>query len=114
MKRDIPYTDEHGVAWITAARVAEIWNKIALEKYGVEANYTRWSVYKRREQLPFIDTPLGRLFREDAIATIPLRPRTTTREDTADRNVKRTRKKSGVDSDPSILMLIGDELQEVA
>ena len=98
MKKDQVFTDEHGVRWVTAAKVAEMWNAEALKR-GIEANYTRWSVYARRNDIPFLDTPLGRLFREDKATEISLRPRATTREDTTERNVRRRQKKSGDDSD---------------
>lgn len=68
------YTDEHGVKWITPARAAEIWNERAIKEYGKdEAHYTRWSV-SQRKGLKTLILPGGRLYREDDIQKIPLRP----------------------------------------
>ncbi len=86
MKKD--FIDEHGVKWIAPAEVASIWNERARAS-GIEARYTRWSVYQRRDDIPFLDTPLGRLYREDKVKTAPLRPRSNKRLDTTERNRRR-------------------------
>lgn len=89
MKKDQPYIDPNGEVWITPAQVAKIWNE-RVGQQGGEANYTRWSVHKRREKLKKIDTPLGTLFSEKEAKEIRLRPHPK-RPDVAERNKSRKR-----------------------
>lgn len=71
---------------INAAKVAQIWNERARSEYGIEANYTRWSVRSRRDDLEGQETELGWLYSEDKARSIPLIPRVVKRPDMAERN----------------------------
>jgi len=71
---------------ISASRVADIWNERARKERGIEARYTRFSVRNRRDELDGEETPLGWLYSERKAWSIPLRPRSTGREDRAEAN----------------------------
>lgn len=74
------YIDEQGVKWITPHRTAEIWNERVIHQYEKSSeyqNYTRYSVIHRKElhnEKDSLILPGGRLYREERIRTIPLRP----------------------------------------
>jgi hypothetical protein len=94
MKKDQEYTDPEGKIWITAAKVADIWNERAINEYKREGNYTRWSVYQRREKLTRMQTPLGDLYLESEAKITPLRPHTNKRPEVASRNRNRRKPKT--------------------
>lgn len=71
---------------INAAKVAQIWNERARSEYGIEANYTRWSVRGRRSDLEGQETELGWLYSEEKARTIHLVPHAAKRPDMAERN----------------------------
>ena len=81
------FIDEHGVKWITPHRVAEIWNERVVNEYNKDRtyqNYTRFSVVHRadlRKEGDSIILPGGRLYREERIRNIPLRPHPQWREE---------------------------------
>jgi len=78
---------------INAAKVAQIWNERARQERGVEANYTRWSVRGRREDLDGQETELGWLYSEEKARTVALRPKTNKRPDIAARNREWTKER---------------------
>lgn len=112
MKKDQVFTDKDGTRWVSASKVADMWNQVSKTK-GITTNYSRWSVYARRDDLEFQDTPFGRLFREDKATEIDLRPRDVKREDTAERNVQRGKKKGDLKEgdNNSSMILVGSTPQ---
>jgi len=78
---------------ISASQVAVIWNKRAKAEKGVDARYTRFSVRGRRKELDGEETSLGWLYSEKKAWSIPLRPRSSGREDRAEANKTPFRKK---------------------
>ena len=88
------YVDINGVQYITASRVAQIWNERA-KTMGFETNYTRWSVKARRGKPKGIDgvqTPLGYLYTEEAARKVELHPSQKKRPDVAAKNKSRAAK----------------------
>ncbi len=83
--RNQEYIDDEGRKWITPTRVAQIWNERAKQEKGIDTRYTRWSVFKRREKLSRMQTPLGDLFLESEARSIRLSPHPA-RPDVAERH----------------------------
>lgn len=94
------YIDPDGRKWISAAKVADIWNERAKAE-GHDSNYTRFSVRQRRKDLKWIQTPLGYLYLEsseqkDSARTLPLRARSVRRPDVARRNKEKANSEENV------------------